>query len=900
VKHLVITVHGIRTFGGWQERLEKLLKDQVNPEDLGCLEINNYKFGWFSVIGFLIPFSRWLVVRRFRSELLRCANKTKWDRIDLVGHSFGTHLIGWGLYSMKPDERPQVHTIVFAGSVLKPSFPWLDLFGSCLYRLVNDCGIHDRVLVLNQIVVLFTGMAGRVGFAGMTGDTFQNRYFPFGHSGYFENSAGPDDIFMKEKWVTLLMQDAAIASFPDPRTASAVSGVIASILNNLEPIKLAIYVTPLVALFLFYRGLYIGERTARENAIAKKQIAKRNKKESNRQREIAEKNQKLAEAKQKEADQERDRSLEALANTHLREGLNRLTKPETSAEGLAHLAQAVRVGHLRPAETRLWTIFQQRQFWLSTSGSEPAPAPSVPDQKMIDPRFASVVYNRKRLRPALFARSADGRVCATVVNGEDLSETELHHFRVWHSGGTPITPWLTVGDAWANDVRALSGVYLSPDGKFVAVVAFAWRNPEYLEVWNTTTRKRVGQAIEATGRSPMHQNVVFTKVSFLYRPSADTDQRNLMLLTGSQRGDTSLFEVTDDTFELLGRCSHATDVTAAEVDEHGRWLMSASSDHEVRVLDLKEEKPVGHPFLASLAVQNLQRSAPDRIRLRFDEKSGAEYQLSSLIAVPPSGALLQPAEFDWQKDVNEAGPNVAPLPSPGSILARSADDRWAVRAISAGEIAVVDAPKDGNEREIWRHSFASPVLGARFRPDNVKLIVQTFNFVTEIWDPSTNRRVGTPIDETRLFAEKEIPLRPLPSMLGSRGDVLLTRSFFSEPAGADNYWFTVWDIATGLPLIDRVHADEGMDETPINHAELSDDQQMLLFGDNYHPETATRCLQIGVPASIKDLLVDAAEGLGGLKLDQDGSFSPVDNRAEKVNVLITRLHAPQPSPNSGH
>jgi hypothetical protein len=28
MKHLVVTVHGIRTFGGWQERLERLLNEE--------------------------------------------------------------------------------------------------------------------------------------------------------------------------------------------------------------------------------------------------------------------------------------------------------------------------------------------------------------------------------------------------------------------------------------------------------------------------------------------------------------------------------------------------------------------------------------------------------------------------------------------------------------------------------------------------------------------------------------------------------------------------------------------------------------------------------------------------------------------------------------------------------
>ena len=271
MKHLVITVHGIRTFGDWQERLEKLIKSDATA-DASSIDVRHYKFGWFSIIAFLLPPLRWLVVRRFRKEFVINACSEKWDRIDMVGHSFGTHLIGWGLYGIRSEERPRVHTIILAGSVLKPSFPWLDLLGSCLYRLVNDCGIQDRVLIWNQIFVLFTGMAGRVGFTGITKSVFRNRYFRFGHSGYFEDAAGPNDDFMREKWVPLIVSDMPIADFDDPRRTSAVSGVVAFVLNNLEPIKLAVYVAPFIGLVVFYRTLWVTTETALNEAQTQRQV----------------------------------------------------------------------------------------------------------------------------------------------------------------------------------------------------------------------------------------------------------------------------------------------------------------------------------------------------------------------------------------------------------------------------------------------------------------------------------------------------------------------------------------------------------------------------------------------------------------------------------------------------
>jgi hypothetical protein len=53
-----------------------------------------------------------------RNGLAALIQREHWDRIDLVGHhSFGTHLIGWTLYSLK-EVKPQVY-VILAGSVLK-------------------------------------------------------------------------------------------------------------------------------------------------------------------------------------------------------------------------------------------------------------------------------------------------------------------------------------------------------------------------------------------------------------------------------------------------------------------------------------------------------------------------------------------------------------------------------------------------------------------------------------------------------------------------------------------------------------------------------------------------------------------------------------------------------------
>jgi hypothetical protein len=42
--HLIVTVHGIRTYGHWQERLEALVLAEASDTPI---EFVNYKFGYF-------------------------------------------------------------------------------------------------------------------------------------------------------------------------------------------------------------------------------------------------------------------------------------------------------------------------------------------------------------------------------------------------------------------------------------------------------------------------------------------------------------------------------------------------------------------------------------------------------------------------------------------------------------------------------------------------------------------------------------------------------------------------------------------------------------------------------------------------------------------------------------
>jgi len=242
---LIITVHGIRTFGEWQIRLEELI-DQ--SDTIHKIHVHPVNYGYFSVFAFLLPFARYLAAWRIRKQILRKIQARHWDSIDVVAHSFGTYLVAHSIrWLQKNHPQIRIRTVILAGSVLPPKFSWdrllLDGDRPCVGRVVNDCGTKDKILILSQLLVPFSSMAGRVGFQGVMGPNFRNRYFDFGHSGYFVSRDEPND-FMKIWWLPLLLNEQSIVPH-DERDTTLLSGPKTFLINHAEIFKQGVFVATL-------------------------------------------------------------------------------------------------------------------------------------------------------------------------------------------------------------------------------------------------------------------------------------------------------------------------------------------------------------------------------------------------------------------------------------------------------------------------------------------------------------------------------------------------------------------------------------------------------------------------------------------------------------------------------
>src|SRR5690606_448136 len=110
----------------------------------------------------------------------------------------------------------------------------------------------------------------------------------------------------------------------------------------------------------------------RREAEAQRKEADSQRKEADTQRVEADSQRKSAVDARGVAENEKRQAIATLAASDFQEGINRLANPTTARVSLAYLARAARAGHAG-ASTRIWTLFQQRSFWLPDAASTSAP-----------------------------------------------------------------------------------------------------------------------------------------------------------------------------------------------------------------------------------------------------------------------------------------------------------------------------------------------------------------------------------------------------------------------------------------------------------------------------------------------------------------------------------------------
>lgn len=236
----IVTVHGIRTFGSWQERLINLIRNQLKPK---LLEPLNFKFTGIDFFTFMIPPLRKKIVYRLHEDLKAWMNEHSTKNIICFSHSFGTYILIKALELFEDEHLTNnISLIVLSGSVLHKDYNFTKLNKVCNATIINECGVNDFPLLLSEAFIIGTGMAGKVGFRRLNTSKFINRYYNGGHSYFFD----AESKFIKENWLPLIDGKSELMLSDENIKVNFIQGLLMSTSRVSAKIKITYYIIPLI------------------------------------------------------------------------------------------------------------------------------------------------------------------------------------------------------------------------------------------------------------------------------------------------------------------------------------------------------------------------------------------------------------------------------------------------------------------------------------------------------------------------------------------------------------------------------------------------------------------------------------------------------------------------------
>ena len=597
---------------------------------------------------------------------------------------------------------------------------------------------------------------------------------------------------------------------------------------------------------------------------------------------------------QRSAEASRANAVKVLAASDLQRGTTALQSDETTAEGMAYLARAVRRGQNQRAVTRLWTLLQQRGFWFPTADKaptrEPPSSPTQLTQDNVPPaiknRFAKFTIQGEVRETQFISMSPDHKLVFTSLghlDGEVL-------YRVWRVDGTPVTNWLLPEYKGQQYVYTAKGVF-SPDNRFLALEVLPWRETSFFRVFELGSGKRIGdEDIVASGLQPQFQGVRYSRLEFIAETPANSEDLGFLILAVSDKGDATVFRLQDSGPIQLARNRHSDPIVLATLNSASEWLMSASSDGMVRVSSVTGNgKAIGNLLQLGSAASSVQRV--DAAGLAVALTSGEQ----RTFALHPALRFTPPAKLEvknpriacerWDDAVFQRGPET--LRTPRGELTR----------IGLRQLRIVGP----SGPPLMSASFAADIVVVCLNDARDRIAVTTSDFVTEVWATDFSRRYGLPLVERSLFGSERRPATTEMTLLSSDGKSAAVETYFFDPPNAEYRWLSFWDLESALPLVDRVPFDDYDLNGQSIEMDASGHYLLVIVEDNKGKDEDRQILSLQVvpPPSVATWIADFAEAIGGLSLDDAGNLLPVADRRAKLErgtrALAALANVPRPN-----
>jgi hypothetical protein len=118
---------------------------------------------------------------------------------------------------------------------------------------------------------------------------------------------------------------------------------------------------------------------------------------------------------------------------------------------------------------------------------------------------------------------------------------------------------------------------------------------------------------------------------------------------------------------------------------------------------------------------------------------------------------------------------------------------------------------------------------------------------------------------------------------------LIESSLWDSP-NVDRQWYSLWDLASGLALMDRTYFANDMDDNEVERAMIDPDAQNIVFvGESEKKFVALSSLSLALPEAAENWMPDLVEAIGGVAVSSQGAFEPVPDRQEKIRQGFEKI-----------
>ncbi len=188
-KHIVILIHGIRTFAPWQARIENSLDDDQS------IKVIPLSYDYYGLRKFCSPkkFSSG-PLESLESDLSTIFNTHLGAKFSVVAHSFGTYLISEILRKYRASENIPIENLILCGAIVNKNYQW-NLYPANKLLVLNEAGSKDIWPVFAYHI---SKEYGATGTFGIKKPLVKDRFHSNSHSDYFTNE------FIKQYWVPFL------------------------------------------------------------------------------------------------------------------------------------------------------------------------------------------------------------------------------------------------------------------------------------------------------------------------------------------------------------------------------------------------------------------------------------------------------------------------------------------------------------------------------------------------------------------------------------------------------------------------------------------------------------------------------------------------------------------------